>query len=297
MDSIVRGYKTWLTLERGLSAHTVSAYLEDISKFMTYMKLQNRAIEWSQVSGEDLSKFLVYLHDLGLSSLSQTRIISGLRSFFSYLQTERIVTSDPSMLIEMPKTGRKLPEVLSVEEIDKMIACIDLSRPEGHRNKAIIETLYGCGLRVSELVALRISNIYMNDGFLQVIGKGNKERIVPMSEHTWLSISQYLMQRQSVYTVKKGYEDLLYLNRRGGKLSRQMIFMMIRQYASLAGISKTIGPHTFRHSFATHLIDGGADLRAIQEMLGHASISTTEIYTHLDRHFLRDTIIQYHPRS
>lgn len=297
MHSLLKGYKSWLALEQAVSAHTLQAYLNDIQKLLNYIELQGAKSDIKQINTGDISQFIAYLHELGLASSSQARIISGLRSFFTYLRMEKIIENDPTETIEMPKTGRKLPEVLSVEEIDKIVGAIDLSLPEGHRNKAIIETLYGCGLRVSELINLKISSIYAEDEFIRIIGKGNKERIIPISKHTLTCINLYTKQRNAEFAIKKGHEDILFLSRQGRKLSRQMIFIMIRKYASLAGVKKQIGPHTFRHSFATHLIDGGADLRAIQEMLGHASITTTEIYTHLDRHFLRDTIIQYHPRS
>lgn len=293
----LQSFKAYLQLEKSLSEHSIQAYLEDVGKFMQYCEIENIRFEPKNIQLHHLTGFITWLHDLGLSATSQARIISGIRAFFRFMALEKMIDTDPSQLLEMPKLGRKLPEVLSVEEIDRMIAAIDLSKPEGERNKAIIETLYGCGLRVSELTELRISNLFLNDGFIRVIGKGDKERLVPISEITIRYIKNYLDLIRVHIPVKKGFEDIVFLNRNGRKLTRQMIFIMIRDLAARAGIHKTISPHTLRHSFATHLIDGGADLRAIQEMLGHASITTTEIYTHLDRQYLRDTIIQFHPRS
>lgn len=293
----LQSFKAYLQLEKSLSEHSIQAYLDDVGKFMQYCEIENIRFEPKNIQLQHLTGFIAWLHDLGLSATSQARIISGIRAFFRFMALEKMIDTDPSQLLEMPKLGRKLPEVLSVEEIDRMIAAIDLSKPEGERNKAIIETLYGCGLRVSELTELRISNLFLNDGFIRVIGKGDKERLVPISEITIRYLKNYLELIRVHIPVKKGFEDIVFLNRNGRKLTRQMIFIMIRDLAARAGIHKTISPHTLRHSFATHLIDGGADLRAIQEMLGHASITTTEIYTHLDRQYLRDTIIQFHPRS
>ncbi|MCX7744557.1 MAG: site-specific tyrosine recombinase XerD [Flavobacteriales bacterium] len=293
----LQNFKAYLQLEKSLSEHSIQAYLDDVGKFMQYCEIENIRFEPRNIQLQQLTGFITWLHDLGLSATSQARIISGIRAFFRYLALEKLIETDPSQLLEMPKLGRKLPEVLSVEEIDRMIAAIDLSKPEGERNKAIIETMYGCGLRVSELTELRISNLFLNDGFIRVIGKGDKERLVPISEITIRYLKNYLELIRVHIPIKKGFEDIVFLNRNGRKLTRQMIFIMIRDLAARAGIHKTISPHTLRHSFATHLIDGGADLRAIQEMLGHASITTTEIYTHLDRQYLRDTIIQFHPRS
>lgn len=293
----LQGFKAYLQLEKSLSEHSIQAYLDDVKKFMQYCEIENIRFDPKNIQLQHLTGFITWLHDLGLSATSQARIISGIRAFFRFMTLEKMIDTDPSQLLEMPKLGRKLPEVLSVEEIDRIIAAIDLSKPEGERNKAIIETLYGCGLRVSELTELRISNLFFNDGFIRVIGKGDKERLVPISEITIRYIKNYIDLIRVHIPVKKGFEDIVFLNRNGRKLTRQMIFIMIRDLAARAGIHKTISPHTLRHSFATHLIDGGADLRAIQEMLGHASITTTEIYTHLDRQYLRDTIIQFHPRS
>lgn len=293
----IQSFKAYLQLEKSLSEHSVQAYLDDVGKFMQYCEMENIRFEPKSIQLHHLTGFISWLHDMGLSATSQARIISGIRAFFRFMALEKMIETDPSQILEMPKLGRKLPEVLSVEEIDRMIAAIDLSKAEGERNKAIIETMYGCGLRVSELTELRISNLFLNDGFIRVIGKGDKERLVPISEITARYLKNYVELIRVHVPVKKGFEDIVFLNRNGRKLTRQMIFILIRDLAARAGIRKTISPHTLRHSFATHLIDGGADLRAIQEMLGHASITTTEIYTHLDRQYLRDTIIQFHPRS
>lgn len=293
----IQSFKAYLQLEKSLSEHSVQAYLDDVGKLMQYCEIENIPFEPKTIELKHLTGFISWLHHLGLSANSQARIISGIRAFFRFLAIEKMIETDPSQLLEMPKLGRKLPEVLSVEEIDRMIAAIDLSKPEGERNRAIIETMYGCGLRVSEITELRISNLFLNDEFIRVIGKGDKERLVPITDITSRYLKNYIELIRIHVPVKKGFEDIVFLNRNGRKLTRQMIFIMIRDLAAKAGIRKTISPHTLRHSFATHLIDGGADLRAIQEMLGHASITTTEIYTHLDRQYLRDTIIQFHPRS
>lgn len=291
----INGFKAYLRLEKSLSPNSVNAYLDDVAKLSRYLDEHN--IPVLSATLDDLSLFIQYLHSLGLSATSQARIISGIRAFYKYLRLEKLVDNDPSRLLDLPRLARKLPDVLNIEEINAIIAGIDLSEPEGERNKAIIETLYSCGLRVSECTDLKISNLFLNDGFIRVIGKGNKERLVPVGSVAIKAITQYIQYTRVHIPVKKGQEDFVFLNRRGSKLSRQMIFLMLKKYARLAGIKKEISPHTLRHSFATHLIDGGADLRAIQEMLGHASITTTEIYTHLDRQFLHDTIIQFHPRN
>jgi integrase/recombinase XerD len=244
-----------------------------------------------------LKDFIYWINELGLSARSQARIISGLKAFFKYLILEDSIDNDPSSLLESPRLGRKLPEVLSIDEIDQIIAAIDLSQPEGQRNKAIIETLYSCGLRVSELINLKISNLYFDDGFIRVVGKGDKERLVPIGQKAMKEIRYYFQDRNLMNNIDKNSENIVFLNRRGKQLTRVMIFTIIKRLVEKAKIDKKVSPHTFRHSFATHLIDGGADLRAVQEMLGHESIITTEIYTHLDREYLRDAIIQYHPRS
>jgi len=249
------------------------------------------------IDHQNLLNFLKWITELGMTSRSQARIISGLKGFFKYLLLENIIRKDPTDLLESPKIGRKLPTVLSIEEIDSIIGAIDLSTPQGKRNKAIIETIYGCGLRVSELVDLKISNLFFDDGFIKVVGKGDKERLVPIGHIAQSEIQFYLSDIRNHIIIKHGNEDIVFLNRQGAKLTRVMIFTIIKQLTKKLGIKKTISPHTLRHSFATHLVEGGADLRAVQEMLGHESITTTEIYTHLDRDFLRSTIIQFHPRS
>jgi integrase/recombinase XerD len=250
----------------------------------------------TQVDGEQLNEFLHWTNELGMSPTSQSRVISGIKAFFKYLLIENYIEKDPTELLESPRIGRKLPEILSVAEIDKILAAIDLSQPEGQRNKAIIESLYSCGLRVSELINLRISNLYFKNGFIRIRGKGSKERLVPISQRAIKEIKLYMENRKKL-NIDKNCEDILFLNRRGKQLTRVMVFLIIKKLAQVAGITKNISPHTFRHSFASHLIEGGADLRAIQEMLGHESITTTETYTHLDRDYLRHTIIEHHPRS
>ncbi len=289
------GFKAYLQLEKSLSANSIHAYLEDITKLFHF--LEENSKDPLRADLDDLSSFVHYLYDLGLAASSQARIISGIRAFYKYLKLENEIKDDPSSLLELPKLARKLPEVLSIEEINQLIDQIDASKPEGQRNKAILETLYSCGLRVSELTELKISNLFLQDQFIKVIGKGNKERLVPIGSVAVKQLQLYMNHIRIHVSIKKGFEDIVFLNKFGKTLSRQMVFLIIKELASKAGIKKPISPHTFRHSFATHLIDGGADLRAIQEMLGHASITTTEIYTHLDRGYLRDIMIQYHPRS
>jgi integrase/recombinase XerD len=290
-----KGFKAYLQLEKSLSDNSVEAYLHDIEKLTAYLEVSKTLKTPQQIELKDLEKFVQWIMELGMTAGSQSRIISGLRSFFKYCLLERIVTIDPSALLESPKLKRSLPDVLSFAEIENIIAQIDLSKPEGGRNKAILETLYGCGLRVSEVVNLRISSLFMDVGFIKVIGKGDKERLVPIGSDAIKYINLYKNNIRVHIPLKAGNEDILFLNRRGAKLSRVMIFLIIKQLAKQAGITKNISPHTFRHSFATHLVEGGADLRAVQEMLGHESITTTEIYTHLDRDFLRNTLQQFHP--
>jgi integrase/recombinase XerD len=290
-----KGFKAYLQLEKSLSDNSVEAYLHDIEKLTAYLEVSNNLKTPQQIELKDLEKFVQWIMELGMTAGSQSRIISGLRSFFKYCLLERIVTIDPSTLLESPKLKRSLPDVLSFAEIENIIVQIDLSKPEGGRNKAILETLYGCGLRVSEVVNLRISSLFMDVGFIKVIGKGDKERLVPIGSDAIKYINLYKNNIRVHIPLKPGNEDILFLNRRGAKLSRVMIFLIIKQLARQAGITKNISPHTFRHSFATHLVEGGADLRAVQEMLGHESITTTEIYTHLDRDFLRNTLQQFHP--
>ena len=290
-------FKNYLRLEKSLSSNSIEAYTRDISQFYSFLDSTNSK-QVEEVQSSDIQEFIRYLNSLGIAVRSQARIISGLRAFFKYLILEDVISIDPSDLIEAPKLGRKLPEVLSLEEIDILQASINLSKPEGHRNKAIIEVLYSCGLRVSELINLALNNLYFDEGFIRVIGKGNKERLVPISQKAIKEIQIYIESYRNYFQhIDKDSENILFLNRRGKKLTRVMIFTIIKQLAQKAEIKKNISPHTFRHSFATHLVQGGCDLRAVQEMLGHESILTTEIYTHLDREFLRETIMKFHPRA
>jgi integrase/recombinase XerD len=290
-----KGFKAWLQLEKSLSDHSVEAYLRDIEKLSQFLSHEENAIAVENIQLKDLQSFLKWIGGLGMTASSQSRIISGIRSFFKYCLQENLVKQDPTELLETPKLRRTLPDFLSVEEINRIIRAIDLSKPEGERNRAILETMYSCGLRVSELVNLRLSSLYPELGFIKVIGKGDKERLVPIGNTALKFIGIYRGQVRVHMPIKKGNEDVLFLNRRGAGLSRQMIFFLLKDLVREAGISKTVSPHTFRHSFATHLVEGGADLRAVQEMLGHESITTTEIYTHLDRAFLRETLQKYHP--
>jgi integrase/recombinase XerD len=290
-----RGFKAWLQLEKSLSDHSVEAYLRDIDKLTQFFSIQKSAISIETVTLNELQSFLKWIGTLGMTSSSQSRIISGIRSFFKYCLQENMIRQDPTLLLEAPKLRRSLPDFLSVEEINRIVEAIDLSKPEGERNRAILETMYSCGLRVSELVNLRLSSLYPDLGFIKVIGKGDKERLVPIGNTALKFIGIYRDQVRVLSPIKKGNEDILFLNRRGAALSRQMIFILLKDLVLQAGIKKSVSPHTFRHSFATHLIEGGADLRAVQEMLGHESITTTEIYTHLDRAFLRETLQKFHP--
>jgi integrase/recombinase XerD len=290
-----KGFKAWLQLEKSLAENSVEAYLRDIDKLTDYLQVVNKLVTPQELELKDLEKFVQWVSELGMTVTSQSRIISGLRSFYAYCYMEQIVTVNPTALLETPKQKRILPDTLSFEEIENIIAQIDLSKPEGGRNKAILETLYSCGLRVSELVNLRISCLHLEIGFVRVIGKGDKERLVPIGSDAVKYINIYRNDIRVHINIKPGQEDFLFLNRRGSKLSRVMIFILLKELAKKAGIVKTISPHTFRHSFATHLVEGGADLRAVQEMLGHESITTTEIYTHLDREYLRNTLHQFHP--
>jgi integrase/recombinase XerD len=292
-----KGYSAFLKLEKSLSANTVSAYLSDLDRLVTFLEMTGRDLKPEQVTYQQLKEFLVWSAGLGMSPRTQSRLVSGIRSFYRYLLIDEQIKTSPAELLEPPRLGRKLPVVLSVNEIDNIVGAIDLSKPEGHRNKAIIETLYGCGLRVSELTDLRLTSLYFNEGFISVRGKGSKERLVPIGGVAIREINNYFSQSRNHLTPVKGSENIVFLNRRGKKLTRVMIFTIVKDLALKAGINKEISPHTFRHSFASHLIDGGADLRAVQEMLGHESILTTEIYTHLDRDYLRQSIIEFHPRS
>ena len=294
-DSYKKGYKAWLQLEKSLSDHSVSAYLSDIEKLTQFLQSAELKLSPAEVTLKHLQKFTGFINELGMSATSQARIISGIRSFYDYCVTENVVDNDPTLLLEAPKTRRKLPDTLSVDEVEKIISSIDLSTPEGVRNKAILETMYSCGLRVSELVNLKISQFYPDLGFIRVTGKGDKERLIPIGNTAIKHIKIYLKTVRSHVPILAGQEDNLFLNRRGSKLSRVMIFLLLKDLVKKAGITKVISPHTLRHSFATHLVEGGADLRAVQEMLGHESITTTEIYTHLDRDYLRATLQQFHP--
>jgi integrase/recombinase XerD len=290
-----KGFKAWLQLEKSLAENSVEAYLRDIDKLTDFLQATNKMITPQELELKDLEKFVQWISELGMTVTSQSRIISGLRSFYTYCYIEQVVTVNPTALLETPKQKRALPDTLSFDEIESIIAQIDLSKPEGGRNKAILETLYSCGLRVTELVNLRISCLHLDIGFVRVIGKGDKERLVPIGSDAIRYINIYKKNIRIHINIKPGQEDFLFLNRRGSKLTRVMIFIMLKALAKKAGIEKTISPHTFRHSFATHLVEGGADLRAVQEMLGHESITTTEIYTHLDREYLRTTLHQFHP--
>lgn len=296
-EAYKKGYKAYLRLEKSLSDHSVEAYLHDVTKLTQYLQVANNEKNPAALTLKDLQAFVKWIGELGMGATTQARIISGIRSFYKYLLTEQLVTIDPSTLLEAPKTRRKLPDTLSFEEIEQLIGAIDLSSPEGTRNKAILETMYSCGLRVSELVGLKISCLYLDIGFIRVIGKGDKERLVPIGTDAIKCIKIYKDTVRSHQNVSEKNQDILFLNRRGNALSRVMIFYIIKSLALTAGITKVISPHTFRHSFATHLVEGGANLRAVQEMLGHESITTTEIYTHLDQRFLRKAILSHHPRN
>ncbi len=296
IEEAIEGYISFLRLEKGLAQNSISAYTSDMDKLFQFSEKNLEKASVEEFSQQDIELFLVSLESSGLNKRSQARILSGVKGFFRYLMLDDVVVNDPTELLLGPKIGRKLPTVLSIEEVDLIIGAVDLSKTEGQRNRAILETLYSCGLRVSELVELRISNLHFGEGYIKVVGKGNKERLVPISNKAVKEIESYFIDRNQL-TPDQASKDILFLNRRGKKLTRVMIFTIIKQLVALTGIKKTISPHTFRHSFATHLIEGGADLRALQEMLGHESILTTEIYTHLDTTYLRETIMQFHPRA
>ncbi len=293
----IEAFKKYLKLEKSSSQNTVDAYLHDVKLLAQHLELENAEIKLTEISQKHISDFLVNLTELGLSSNSQARILSGINSFFDFLILENLIQNNPTALISFPKPGRKLPDVISAIEIEHLIKSIDLSEPHGHRNKVIIETMYGGGLRVSELISLKISNIYWKDGFLKIIGKGNKERFTPIGEETLKQLSDYIKLIRIHIKPKRAATDTVFLTDRGSGLTRQMIFLIVKKLVANAGIKKNVSPHTFRHSFATHLLEGGADLRAVQQMLGHSSITTTEIYTHIDREYLREAIISFHPRS
>lgn len=296
-QSYLKGFKDYLKLERSLSVHSINAYLTDIDKLFQYYLAIDKDLNLNKVQLNDLRAFVTWLNEIGMQANTQARVISGIKAFFTYLMQEEIIQEDPTTLLAAPKLTRKLPDTLNINEINALIDAIDASKPEGMRNKAIIEMLYGCGLRVTELVELRISNIYKDTEFIKVIGKGNKERLVPIGSVALKLLEIYIQQIRVHLNIKKGHEDFIFLNRSGSRLSRISVFNLIKSLAIATGIHKSISPHTLRHSFATHLIEGGADLRAVQEMLGHASITTTEIYTHLDRDYLRSVITQFHPRA
>ncbi|MCD8739606.1 site-specific tyrosine recombinase XerD [Mucilaginibacter roseus] len=294
----IKGFQTYLRLERSLSVNSIEAYTRDIDKLAQFSVIDpENVIQPEKVTLAHLRKFLIWVNELGMLPTSQARILSGIKAFYKYMLMEDLIISDPSELLEAPKTQRKLPDTLSYDEINRIISVIDLSKPEGPRNKAIVEVLYSCGLRVSELTELKISNLYLDIEFIKVTGKGDKERLVPIGNAATKALKIWLDELRVHIAIKKGEEDMVFLNRRGSRLSRVYIFMLLKDLTALAGIHKNISPHTLRHSFATHLVEGGADLRAVQEMLGHESITTTEIYTHLDRDYLKSTINQYHPRS
>jgi len=294
-ESYKKQFKSYLQLEKSLSDNSTQAYLHDIDKLTDYLRDNGNAKTPGDISLEHLQQFVQWVADLGMTSTSQARIISGIRAFYKFCLLEEIVKEDPSLLLQSPKTKRALPDVLDFTEIENIIGQINLSKTEGTRNKAILETMYSCGLRVSEVVNLKISQLYLDVGFIRVIGKGNKERLVPIGSSAIKYLSIYLKEVRVHLTVKSGNEDIIFLNRRGQQMTRVMIFLIIKDLVQKSGITKRVSPHTFRHSFATHLIEGGANLRAVQEMLGHESITTTEIYTHLDREFLRKTLEQFHP--
>lgn len=293
----IKHFETYLKLERSLSGNSIEAYVRDMGKLQQFMAIAHKDVSPLKVTSKHLQGFLTYISELGMSAHSQARILSGIKAFYKYLIFEELLEKDPTQLIEGPKLGRKLPDTLSYIEIEQLLEAIDLSTPEGARNRAMIEVLYSSGLRVTELVDLRYNNVYFDVGFLRVIGKGNKERLVPIGKDALKYLNIYKEQIRVHVPVQKGFESYMFLNRRGKKITRVMVFTIIKQLAEKIGMKKVISPHTFRHSFATHLIEGGADLRAVQEMLGHESITTTEIYTHLDRDYLRQVIQEFHPRS
>lgn len=293
---LIKRFLIYLRLEQSLSDNSIEAYSHDIELLMQYLDSINHSKLLKDISQENIESFLAHLYNLGLSANSQARILSGTKKFYTYLIQEKLVTENPTQLISSPSIGRHIPDVLSYEEICSMINCIDLSQPFGHRNKAIIELMYGCGLRVSEVTSIKISNIYVEDEFIRIFGKGDKERLIPISPSTIKTLYLYIDGERKSQNINSKHTDTLFINRRGSGLSRQMIFLIIKDLAEKAGIKKNIGPHTIRHSFATHLLEGGADLRAVQQMLGHSSISTTEIYTHISDQYLREVITLFHPR-
>lgn len=296
-EKIIQRYDIYLRIEKGLSANTAASYCHDVDHLMRFASDSHNPASIFSLDEKQLEQFLCTLHDLGISPRSQARMISGIKSFYKFLKMEGLIDTDPTQLLPAPRLGKHLPEVLTVAEIDSMISCIDLSHPQGQRNRAIIEVLYGCGLRVSELVDLRLSQIFPQEEYIVVVGKGDKQRLVPISQEALRQVDLYLEQTRNNQVVKRGCEDILFLNRRGNRLTRVMIFNIVKQLCQLAGVRKNVSPHTLRHSFATHLLEGGANLRAIQQMLGHESIATTQIYVHIDRSTLRNEILTHHPRN
>ncbi|MCQ2291770.1 MAG: site-specific tyrosine recombinase XerD [Bacteroidales bacterium] len=292
MNPLIVHFKQYLIFEKGLSPKSVEAYLHDVALLETF--LEEKKME--EATREDCQAFLKAIYERGVAPRSQARILSGIKAFYRFLLYDGVLTENPTELLDAPKIGLHLPDVLSIEEIEAIISVIDLSTPEGHRNRAMVEVLYGCGLRVSELITLRLSNLFFTEGFVKIVGKGNKERYVPIGSTAQKMVKLYVEGARATLKIKKGEEDYVFLNRRGSHLTREMVFMLVKKWAKEAGVEKSISPHTFRHSFATHLVEGGADLRAVQQMLGHESITTTEIYTHLDSDYIRSNIAQFHPR-
>lgn len=296
-SSAIKGFQTYLKLEKSLADNSVESYTRDIEKLSQFSDIQAERLKPESITLNNLRQFIAWINELGMIPSTQARILSGIKAFYKYLLMEDVIKNDPSELLESPRIQRKLPDTLSYADINRLIAAIDVSKPEGARNKAILETLYGCGLRVSELTELKLSNLYLDIEFIKVTGKGNKERLVPIGTAAIKALKVWIENVRVHIAVKRGEEDIVFLNRRGARLSRVYIFLMIKDLVKFTGLKIKVSPHTFRHSFATHLVEGGADLRAVQEMLGHESITTTEIYTHLDREYLKSTISQFHPRS
>ena len=293
----IQSFRNYLLLERSMSHHTIEAYLNDVGKFVQWLELEARIVPPLAVKSDELTQFILWANHLGLAASTQARMISGLRAFYKYLLVEDLLDDDPTELLESPRMRRKIPEVLSVQEVQALLQAIDLSEPQGQRNRAIMEMLYACGMRVSEVVNLRLTQLFLEANFLKVVGKNNKERLVPIGAEAVKYLRIYLENVRNLQTnIKKEAENVVFLNRRGGKMSRVMVFILVKEFAVKANIVKNISPHTFRHTFATHLVEGGADLKAVQDMLGHESITTTEIYTHLDTEYLKETIYLYHPR-
>ncbi len=296
-DIHLKGFKSFLAYEKSLSKNSIAAYLSDVEKLAFFFNQNQKEVSPTGVTYSQLKEFLIWINGLGVSASTQARIISGIKAFYKYLLIEEIIDQDPTELLESPRIGRKLPDTLSIDEVNQLIESIDLSNENGQRNKAILETLYSCGLRVSELTNLKLSNLYFKQGFIKIIGKGDKERLVPIGKEAMKHIELYVDNFRNSIEIKAEHKDFLFLNKRGQRLSRVMIFLIIKNQVKLCGIKKSISPHTLRHSFASHMVERGADLRAVQEMLGHESITTTEIYTHLDRNYLKKAIDQFHPRS